>query len=206
MLLPAAWLAERHRTPWAIWGSVAFTFVLIVLGLTEINTGFLDLTGERPALTQHYHQDDFTLDMYGWQKTQVLTDSLLTELVRRGDLSPDYQFVQVNWFNGAHVDFYVAQPVRKNTLVLGPLKNIHQFYWVNQRQDWNQVTDYCMVTNSREYQAPGTLPPFFQAGLTRTDTLPLYRDGRLAEAVFVMVFRNISPDSVNAWVYRPYEP
>lgn len=210
MLLPAAWLADRRQrrrtTPTVLWICLAFTGLIILLGLVDINTGIPDLTGDRPALTRDYHKDDFTLDMYGWHKTQVLTDSLLTDLVRRSELSPDYQFLQVNWFNGAHVDFYVARPMRKNTLVLGPLKNIHQFYWVNQHNDWDQVNDYCLVTNSREYQGLDQLPAFFRRAATRTDTLAVYRAGRLAEAVFITVFRNVPPDSVRALVYQPYEP
>ena len=176
------------------------------LGLVQINTGWINLTGDKPAITKDYQKDDFTLDMYGWRKTRTLADSLLGVLVRNGELSADYQFLQVNWFNGAHVDFYIARPLRKRTLVLGPLRNIHQFYWVNQRHRWDQVTDYCLVTNSREYQGLAQLPPFFQRAATRTDTLPLYRDNRLAEVIFLTIFRNVSPDSVKALVQQPYEP
>lgn len=216
MLLPAAWLDDRRgrrsdrRTlagvPVVLWFSIAFTGLIIVAGIVAINTGIPDLTGDRPALTRDFHKDDFTLDMYGWRKTEAVTDSLLASLVQQNALSPDYQFLQVNWFNGAHVDFYVAHPQRKHTLVLGPLKNIHQFYWVNQRHDWDQVTDYCLVTNSREYQGLDQLPVFFQRAATRTDTLSVYRGGRLAEAVFVTVFRNVPADSVRALVDRPYDP
>lgn len=216
MLLPAAWLdarigkrngqtAEaRRKTPLIFWLSLAFTTLIIVLGLVVINTGMPG--GPRNApLDKTLGQDDFTLDMYGWRKSQVLIDSLLTGQVREGRLSPDYQFLQVNWFNGAHVDFYIAQPVRKNTLVLGPLKNIHQFYWINQHHDWDQVADYCMVTNSREYQGIDQLPSFFARYATRTDTLALHRGGATAEAIFVTVFRNVPADSVKAMVYKSYD-
>lgn len=211
MLLPAAWLADRRVKPGVppvLWGSLGLTVFIVLAGIFAINTGIPDLTGDKPALTKDYHKDDFTLDMYGWGQTRTQLDSLLTDQVRSGALSPDYQFLQVNWFNGAHVDFYIAGPLHRHTLVLGPMRNIHQFYWVNQHRarDWDQVTDYCFVTNSREYQPPSALPSFFLPYLTRTDTLPIYRAGRLAEAVFVTIFRNVPPDSVRAVVERPYEP
>ena len=95
-------------------------------------------------------------------------------------------------------------PGGKQTLVLGPLRDIHQYYWVNRQRDWHKTTDYCLVTNSREYQRIDRLPSFFQDAPQRTDTLSVYRDGRLAEAVFVTTFRNISPDSVENFINQPY--
>ena len=208
MILPAAWLADkrgsRAGTPAILWVCVGFMAFILTAGIIQINTGWLDLTGDKPALTKDFHKDDFTLDMYGWDKTRQVTDSLLTTLVSTGRLSPDYQFLQVNWFNGAHVDFYVAVPGGKQTLVLGPLRDIHQYYWVNRQRDWHKTTDYCLVTNSREYQRIDRLPSFFQDAPQRTDTLSVYRDGRLAEAVFVTTFRNISPDSVENFINQPY--
>jgi len=208
MLFPAAWLAQKRSlrsqpgTPPVLWFSLGFIGLIMLLGLAQINTGFLDLTGDKPALNKDFHKDDFTLDMYGWDKTKNSTDSLLTGLIGKGELSPGYQFFQINWFNGAHVDFYVARPLQKRILVLGPLKDIHQYYWINQWQDWSRTTDYCLVTNSRDYQDRNQLPSVFRnAPMQRTDTLPIYRSGRLAEAVFVTVFRNIPPDSVKALVY-----
>jgi hypothetical protein len=207
MLLPAAWLESRRKdrsrpgTPPVLWVGLGLTTCLIVAGLVVIRTGYPDLTGERPALTKDFHKDDFTLDMYGWDKTREAADSVLSGLVRQGALSPDYQFLQVNWFNGAHVDFYVARPLGKKTLVLGPLRDIHQYYWVNQRQDWQSVNDYCFVTNSREYQSLDRLPAFFLDHAARTDTLPIYRNGHLAEAVFLTIFRGVPSDSVRSRVY-----
>jgi hypothetical protein len=210
MLLPAAWLAEKRAgrprpgTPSVLWVCIGFILLIFAAGIIQINTGWLDLTGDKPALNKDFHKDDFTLDMYGWDKTRHSTDSLLTSLVAAGNLSPDYQFLQINWFNGAHVDFYVATPAQKQTLVLGPLRDIHEYYWINQWQDWSKVTDYCLVTNSRDYQAIDQLPSVFRNAFHRTDTLSVYRSGRLAEAVFVTVFRNIPPDSVKALIYQPY--
>ncbi|TDW99196.1 ArnT family glycosyltransferase [Dinghuibacter silviterrae] len=209
MLLPAAWLdacvdARARRTPFILRFSIAFTALIIIAGLIVINTGIPGAPRNAP-LDKTLGQDDFTLDMYGWRKSQVLIDSLLTAKVREGSLNPDYQFLQVNWFNGAHVDFYIARPVRKNTLVLGPLKNIHQFYWINQHHDWDSVSDYCMVTNSREYQALDQLPPFFLTAAHHTDTLAVRRGGAVAEAVFVTSFRNVPVDSVKAMVNKSYD-
>jgi hypothetical protein len=212
MVLPAAWLSKRQEdrqkanTPLILWISLGFTGLILVLGLIEIKTGWPDLTGDKPALTKDFHKDDFSLDMYGWNKTMKATDSLCKTLIAAGELKPNYQFLQVNWFNGAHVDFYIAQPLQKNTLVLGPLKDIHQFYWVNQYQDWANVSDYCMVTNSREYQSLDRLPLFFQQAAHRTDTLSVYRNHQLAEAVFVTTFRDVPIDSVHAYVYQSILP
>jgi hypothetical protein len=217
MMLPAAWLAQKRMTrahpgtPGILWVCSGFILLVVTAGIIQINTGWLDLTGDKPTspgdktvLNKDFHKDDFTLDMYGWDKTRRGTDSLLNSLVAAGELSPGYQFLQIKWFNGAHVDFYVANPGRKRTLVLGPLNDIHEYYWINQWQDWSKVTDYCLVTNSRDYQGIDQLPAVFRNAVHRTDTLPLYRSGRLAEAIFVTVFRNIPPDSVKALVYQPY--
>ena len=127
MILPAAWLAGRRAASPILWGCVGLTAGLIIAGIIVINVG----------LPNTKSQDDFTLDLYGWNKTRNAADSLLTGLVQKGDLSPNYQFLQVNWFNGAHVDFYVARPLGKATLVLGSLRDIHQFYWVNRQRDWS---------------------------------------------------------------------
>ena len=202
MLLPAAWLTQRRTAPRILWACVGLTGALIIAGMVVVNMG---LPGhESPsALNKDFHKDDFTLDLYGWAKTRKAADSLLTVLVRKGDLSPDYQFLQVNWFNGAHVDFYVAGPLGKETLVLGSLRDIHQFYWINRQRDWSGVTDYCFLTNSREYQGTDRLPPFIRQDSVRTDTLAIYRGGRVAEAVFLTIFRNVSPDSVKDFICFP---
>jgi hypothetical protein len=214
MLLPAAWLdaradarARRQKpagTPFILRFSVGFTAIILIAGLIVINIG-MPGTPKNAPLDKTLGQDDFTLDMYGWRQSQVLIDSLLITRVREGALDENYQFLQVNWFNGAHVDFYIAQPVQKNTLVLGPLRDIHQFYWINQHHPWDKVHDYCFVTNSREYQSIDRLPAFFQATAAYTDTLAVRRGGAVAEAVFVTVFRNVPVDSVNAWVNKSYD-
>lgn len=193
MLFPAAWLAERAAAPRILRGCVGLTAALILAGIVVINTG----------LPNTKSKDDFTLDLYGWAKTRNAADSLLSGLVRRGDLGPNYQFLQVNWFNGAHVDFYVAGPLGKETLVLGSLRDIHQFYWVNRQRDWSRVTDYCFLTNSREYQGVDRLPSFIRKDSVRTDTVAVYRGGRVAEAVYLTIFRNVSPDSVKDFICSP---
>lgn len=209
MMLAAAWLEQcsinRQQTaiPLALKASSGSAILLLLLGTLQINTGLLPLQKQENATTLYkdYNKDDFTLDMFGWAQTQTRVNDLLTSRIRSGQLNRNFQFVQSNWFNGAHVDYYVARPMQKNTLVLGTLKNIHQFYWINKAHDWDTVSDYCFVTNSRYYQAPEDLPDCFKIAPHTTDTFPIYRNGKVAEAVFVTIFRNVSTQHIDELVH-----
>jgi len=76
---------------------------------------------------------DFTLDMYGWRKFAVAFDSIYHSKHLQGAESKTIILAD-KWFPAANIDFYVARPLKIQTVALGPIEDIHQYYWLNRQR------------------------------------------------------------------------
>lgn len=122
----ASYLAQRDRTP-ALRFTLVLIFVLMLFGLGVVNKGWLINENFSNHENKKLGKNDPTLDMYGWDQVQSALKELETE---RKDLEP-LPLVSNKWYPGSHLYYYVAEPMEKQLYVLGDMKDMHKYYWIN---------------------------------------------------------------------------
>ncbi len=108
------------------------TFVVsLCLGVFAIHYLPFRIGNNNPV---HLGKGDITLDMSGWKNFAIRFDSLYRKDIREGRMKPGALLISDYWFPAAHLDHYIGQPDHINLLAIGPLNDIHQFAWLNQRR------------------------------------------------------------------------
>ncbi len=130
--LAAAFLDEKIKNDIFVLGVLKASMSLVVVSLTAA-TMIIQLypgtIGNKNIA--RYGEDDFTLDMYGWQAFAAEFKPWLTEQKSNHNISTDIRMVSHKWFPAAHLDYYVARPLRIDLIGVGDLTDLHQYYWLN---------------------------------------------------------------------------
>jgi 4-amino-4-deoxy-L-arabinose transferase-like glycosyltransferase len=124
--LAAAYLAQRDRTP-VLRFTLILIFVLMLIGLGVVNRGWFINQHISSQENKKLGKNDPTLDMYGWDQVQRALELLETD---RQDLE-SVPLVSNKWYPGSHLYYYVAEPMGKELYVLGDIKDMHKYYWIN---------------------------------------------------------------------------
>lgn len=124
--LAAAYLAQRNRTP-VLRFTLILIFVLMLLGMGVVNKGWLVNRSVSSQENNKLGKNDPTLDMYGWDQVQGALEQLEADHQELGPLP----IVSNKWYPGSHLYYYVAEPMGKQLYVLGDMKDMHKYYWIN---------------------------------------------------------------------------
>jgi 4-amino-4-deoxy-L-arabinose transferase-like glycosyltransferase len=217
ILIAAAWLSSKqYRTviPRQIAASIAFLLLTVVLGITQINYGLINFNkrtdnNRKQTLGKH----DPSLDMFGWrqlkQKFSLIlskNDSIFKVNEQRTSYSelqtlnaelicPDAPIVSTKWFPAANLDYYVAQPLRKNLFVIGDLEAIHKYFWINKsRGGLKKLTDAWFINMSNNYTDPQEAFGSVFLEIIPSDTIPIIRNNHIVKYAFIYKLRNYSPE------------
>lgn len=150
----------------------------LLLGPVLVNRGM-------PLAKGKSTYNDVTLDMYGWRKFAPEFDSLL---VSKGvDLKTDeVAIVCSKWFPAAHVDYYYAYPRGIDLYALGTIEQIHKYHWINQyRRSICNHSRFFYITTSQNFQAPDYLKLHHFTEAKGSDTIQVFRHGRLAKTFYI---------------------
>ena len=198
LLIPIAanHLAEKqenmtgiYQIPKVITMALALLLIVVIVGSFEIKTGriracFID--NQTVEMTR-VGEGDFTLDMYGWDKIREGFAEVRDSLVTAGEMQADDGIIALKWFHTANRDYYIATPLGLNLYAIGDLYQINKYYWINElRGGLQKGKDYWFINQSSNYTDPkyALLRSNFER-VTPVDTFAVYRDGRVAEYIFV---------------------
>ncbi|WP_293307420.1 ArnT family glycosyltransferase [Pedobacter sp. UBA5917] len=105
--------------------ALLFFVLIIATGIPLINFYQGTLSTNKEAV--HLGKGDPTLDLYGWQETGKLVDSVYKTEKDKTIRT----MVITKWFPAAHLDFYVGYKTGLTTYGIGEIFNLHQYYWSN---------------------------------------------------------------------------
>jgi hypothetical protein len=153
--LAAAWLDEVTaktpitRVPVVIKASGWLVVIALVaaLGLIKFYPGTF---GSHEKI--RYGDGDFTLDMYGWRQFSNEFQPWFEEQRTQGALPADVKIVVNKWFPAAHLDYYVAEPLRIPVIGVGELKDLHHYYWLNKDRPQLKKGDDAICILPSNYQ------------------------------------------------------
>ncbi|MDN3656716.1 hypothetical protein QWZ08_13810 [Ferruginibacter paludis] len=132
--------------------------------------------------------------MYGWKKLTTPFQHVVELKEKAGLVQPGAVLISNRWFTAAHLDLYVAMPLKKNLVALGDTSDIHQYAWINnQRKKLKPGDDaWCIVPSENYFDAIKTYAPLFNKSFL-IDTIIQERNGGPCRLYYIYGFRNYTP-------------
>ncbi len=194
LLLPAIMIGSKSdRIGAAIPGSIKFAFgLLIFVFISQILiTNYYPGSTSGQEQTIDYGKGDQTLDMFGWQQAAEKFDSLYNADVRNHVMNAGSPIFITQWNTAAHIDFYVASKTNQQTIGIGPLENIHQYFWINSYRKPLKEGDsgyYLIPSNEFDFKSFDQIIKHFESHQLAL-TIPVIRSGAVCKNVYVFWLR-----------------
>ena len=125
--MAAAYLSGRSKIP-VLGFTLLLIFVLSLTGLGVVNKGWIIDKNASTKDDTRLGRNDPTLDMYGWDQFKLALESIESDEPALKSLP----IVANKWYPGSHLYYYVAKPLEKELYVMGDMKDMHKYYWINQ--------------------------------------------------------------------------
>lgn len=190
LILPAIKLAsvtrrKEQNTPKVIKAALAYMMIIAVLEILVINYFPGTLSEQKQGLNMG--KDDVTIDMYGWKRAGLKFDSLYRSDVAKKTMPFGAPIIVTKWFPAAHIDFYIANKTKQETIGIGNIFNLHQYYWMNEykKQLKNGDNAYFIVPSDlfdiKTFNE--VINDFTQ--YEKASTIPIFRSGVLCKEIYV---------------------
>jgi hypothetical protein len=166
--------------------------MVIILGVIQIKYGLFQFKSNETSV-EKLGKNDFTLDMYGWKKSKILFEDFLT---RQGTQPKDYENIKIvsnKWYPAAHLDYYIAQPLKIDLIVIGNLNNIHKYFWINRVRGLEENDRFFFITTSQQYYNPNNYLGYFEK-VVALDTLVIKRNEISVKNLFVFELTDLKVD------------
>ena len=124
--------------------------------------------------------------MYGWDQFKHELTALETELPELASLP----LISNKWYPGSHLYYYVAHPMGKNLYVLGGMKDMHKYYWINQTMPTMTTgQDGIYITYSRNFKDPEKVMNSYFNQMKLLKEFPVQRSGRTVEYGYIYLLQ-----------------
>lgn len=165
IILAAYWLKTHKKGLFYAWCSVAFTLLISVIGVVQINKGIVQELGiilrlEDAPLVEPTNQDrelgrgDVTVDMYGWRQLCSKFSTVYYDDLSGGLIGENPVLISHRWDEAAHLDIYVAEPNELKLVTVGDLYSTHFYEAITQSRggfDRNNLPDGAYLVVSSKY-------------------------------------------------------
>ena len=190
IFLAAAWIREHQKNttqmPKAIIMALGLATAIVVIGSVEIKTGIVPL--DHNTEDDKRGKDDFTLDMYGWEQLEFGFKEIRDTSISRGIATEEMPIIANQWFPLAHIDYYVARPLKMKALGLGPTQNTHKYLWINrERGGFAKGNSYWYITDSRLFKDPKQAYKGLFKDIVEVDKIAVTRNGKIVRYYYVYI-------------------
>lgn len=139
----------------------------------------------------HMGDGDFTQDMYGWELIGREFKTIAERQEAAGMMKRNAGLISDKWFPAAHEDFYIATPMQRSLYVVGPLPDVHKYFWINRmRGGLTRGSDYYHIAVSNYYRDPKVLFGALFERVEPIDTIDVKRSGTIVRKAFVYKLKN----------------
>jgi len=183
--------ADTHtrRAKRLVYASLLFFLLVVFSGLVVINwyPGTLGSSDDPHTLGK----GDVTLDLYGWEQAGQQFAKLQLDDVSKGMMKGNEPIIINKWFPAAHIDFYLTKLTGQQTYGIGPIFDLHQYYFYNKyRKKPMKGNDAYFVTSSNIFSRQDI--DYNKLNFTKIEgplLLPIYRNGRVCKNLIVYRLR-----------------
>ncbi len=150
--LAAIWLSElKTKTVFPVAIKISTGFYLgFLICCTAIINWYPGNFGNKTS--PDLGKGDITLDMYGWEKAGREFEKIYKNDLNTGIMPTGTPVVCNNWW-GAHEEYYFCRPLGIEMIGLGPLNEIHQYAWLNEKRSIkaNLSNAYSIIHSDENY-------------------------------------------------------
>ena len=195
ILLSAGYLRNRlvdsDKLPKSIIAALSVLVITLVIGVTEIKTGFIPL--DKHTEPELLGRDDFTLDMYGWRQLGEKFADFRAQKIAEGVMKEEDGIVANQWFPLANLDYYVARPLGMRVMGLGWPEQLHKYLWINdERGGFHLGEDYWFLSDSRYMKDPKETYQWYFKEIELVGTIEIERCGKPAKNFFVYTCKGLT--------------
>ncbi len=171
---------------------------LLIIGFSEILiTNLYPGTSSEQKEGLNLGKGDLTLDMFGWKYTGEKFDSLYKQDVTNKRMPPGAPIIVTKWFPAAHIDFYVASLTKQQTVGIGNISDLHQYYWTNKYKQPLKSGDsayYIVPSNLFDYKILDKINNCF-ASYEMPLVIESFRNGSICKHIYVFRLKGYKPGS-----------
>lgn len=199
IILSSEWLSGLYSTKrkrvinTILYSNLLFLFFLIA-GTIQVNYGSI-LPADRNSDASSLGHADYTLDMFGWNQAAIGFRQFLS---RENIPAKEYYNVKIvtsEWFPAAHLDFYIAHPLKIDVLVPRNIGAAHKYYWINKTRSIQPGNKIFFITSSQHFFSPEDFKSNFLSYVPR-DTIHILRNGIVVKNLFIYEMKGFRADSV----------
>lgn len=144
--------------------------------------------GDKTAIT--LGGKDATLDMYDWNYFKTEFEKIHQSDIATAQTKTNF-IVNNKWFPGAHIDNYIAQPLKMDFVAIGKLEDIHTYHWLNQyRKPLQKGGDAYFITVSNNYSDPNLIYASQFEKINKPRIIKQYRSGREVRNLYVYLMQD----------------
>ena len=170
---------------------IPYTLCLIIsisfLGILLIRF-YPGTLGDKTAIT--LGGKDATLDMYDWNYFKTEFEKIHQSDIATAQTKTNF-IVNNKWFPGAHIDNYIAQPMKMDFVAIGKLEDIHTYHWLNQyRKPLQKGGDAYFITVSNNYSDPNLIYASQFETINKPRIIKQYRSGREVRNLYVYLMQD----------------
>jgi hypothetical protein len=134
-------------------------------------------------------QGDVTLDMYDWDYFKTEFDKMHQNDLARAQTKTNF-IINNKWFPAAHIDNYIAQPLKMDFVAIGKLEDIHTYHWLNQyRKPLHKGDDAYFITASNNYSDPNVIYASQFEKINKPRIIKQYRSGKGVRNLYVYLLQ-----------------
>jgi hypothetical protein len=167
--------------------ALVFLVIICVSGLLVINY-YPGTLGSKDEKKMGF--GDFTLDMNGWKEVEKNVAVIIESDFNKKLMNKDASFIENKWFPAAHIEHYVANPLNKSVLTIGPIEDIHQYFFLNKFRKKIKYGDdaYCLVPSNYFFDAKEKFKKCFNFCDTAAVILSI-RNKNIARKFYLLRFK-----------------
>jgi 4-amino-4-deoxy-L-arabinose transferase-like glycosyltransferase len=190
LLLPAIGLSNQVKSktkkmPMLL--KIALTIPICVGLFLFLGTRFFPGTFSEEKEGLFLGKGDGSLDMYGWRELGISYDSLYKKDITNHVMAVGTPLIITKWFPAAHEDFYIGNLTCQETIGLGGIDSLHQYFWLNQNKKALNPGDngyYIIPSNQFNYKSLDQVLNSFST-YNMAISIPQYRGGVVCKEVYV---------------------
>lgn len=188
IILTSCYLSEaKTKLQKLIPYSLYLITVISFLGILVIRF-YPGTLGDKTAIT--LGSKDATLDMYDWNYFKTEFEKIHQSDIATAQTKTNF-IVNNKWFPGAHIDNYIAQPLKMDFVAIGKLEDIHTYHWLNQyRKPLRKGGDAYFITVSNNYSDPNLIYASQFETINKPRIIKQYRSGREVRNLYVYLMQD----------------
>ncbi len=193
ILIASAYWAEKQKSLKNIFFWIKFPtyFLAVLLAFAFYVFNYSSLQLGKKSSVAIFGEDDFTQDLYGWDQIGEAFKVISAREEKNGTMPVGSDMVSFKWFPGAHLDFYVARPAKRNLFLIGTMNDIHKYAWINlERAGPKTGSDYYHIAVSNVYRDPSEIFKNYFEKIEPMDTIEIKRAGTVMRYAFFYRLKN----------------